>query len=118
MGFTSRRVTTGVITGGTGVFVIPAVPYLQSLTLERDDLIQALGLSFTISTLALGAGLFWHRAVPTGELTTSLLLVAPALIGMAAGQVVRAWISPAAFRRVFLVCLLLLGLEMALRALW
>ena len=31
--------TTGAITGGTGIFVIPAVPYLQALGLEKDDLI-------------------------------------------------------------------------------
>jgi uncharacterized membrane protein YfcA len=45
--------TTGMVTGGTGVFVIPAVPYLQALGLNKDDLIQALGLSFTISTSAI-----------------------------------------------------------------
>lgn len=48
---------TGVLTGATGVFVIPAVPYLNALGLARDDLVQALGLSFTVSTLALAAGL-------------------------------------------------------------
>ncbi len=48
---------TGLVTGATGVFVIPAVPYLGSLGLERDDLVQALGLSFTASTLALAAGI-------------------------------------------------------------
>lgn len=47
---------TGVITSATGVFVIPAVPYLQALGLSRDELVQALGLSFTVSTLALAAG--------------------------------------------------------------
>ncbi|MGO2347839.1 MAG: sulfite exporter TauE/SafE family protein, partial [Providencia sp.] len=31
---------TGVITTATGVFVIPAVPYLQSLQLNKDELIQ------------------------------------------------------------------------------
>lgn len=34
---------TGVITSATGVFVIPAVPYLQALGLDRDQLVQALG---------------------------------------------------------------------------
>lgn len=34
-----------------------AVPYLQSLRLDKDELVQALGLSFTLSTLALAAGL-------------------------------------------------------------
>jgi uncharacterized membrane protein YfcA len=54
--------TTGVIIGGTGVFVIPAVPYLQALGLSKDDLIQSLGLSFTVSTMALAAGLAWRGA--------------------------------------------------------
>ena len=44
---------TGLVTAATGVFVIPAVPYLQTIGLEKDDLVQALGLSFTVSTLAL-----------------------------------------------------------------
>ncbi len=47
---------TGVVTGGTGMFVIPAVPYLQALGLSKDDLVQALGLSFTLSTIALAVG--------------------------------------------------------------
>lgn len=63
-------VATGLVTGATGVFVIPAVPYLQSLRLGREDLIQALGLSFTVSTLALGFGLFRAGALasPTAQL--------------------------------------------------
>jgi uncharacterized protein len=109
---------TGLVTGGTGVFVIPAVPYLQALRLERDDLVQALGLSFTISTLALAVGLAGRGAVPQGQMLASALLVAPALAGMAAGQAVRKRISPAVFRRVFLLGLLLLGAEMVSRPLW
>jgi uncharacterized protein len=35
--------TTGLIAIMTGVFVLPLVPYLQSLGLKRDELIQALG---------------------------------------------------------------------------
>jgi len=48
---------TGGITAATGVFVVPAVPYLQAIGLQRDELVQALGLSFTVSTLALAAAL-------------------------------------------------------------
>lgn len=108
---------TGLVTGATGVFVIPAVPYIQSLDLERDDLVQALGLSFTVSTIALAIGLFWHGAAPVGNLLTSTLAVIPVLLGMAAGQVIRTRISPQLFRRLFLIFLLLLGLEMALHGL-
>ena len=108
---------TGVMTGATGVFVIPAVPYLQALGFERDELVQALGLSFSISTIALAIALLSHGTLPISALTTSVLAVIPALVGMVAGQAVRMRISQDVFRRGFLVCLLILGLEMALRPL-
>jgi uncharacterized protein len=42
--------TTGLITAATGVFVIPAVPCLQGIGLEKEELVQALAQSFTVST--------------------------------------------------------------------
>jgi uncharacterized membrane protein YfcA len=109
---------TGIVTGCTGINVIPAVPYLQALEMERDELVQALGLTFTVATVALGAALIWHRALPMAGLTWSALAVAPALAGLAIGQIVRERLSPIAFRRGFLTCLLLLGLNLALRPLF
>lgn len=109
---------TGLVTGGTGVFVIPAVPYLQSLGLEKDELVQALGLSFTVSTIALAVGLAGHQAYRIDDLLLSGLLVLPALAGMWAGQMLRNRISPPTFRRWFLICLLLLGVQMLLRPLF
>ena len=107
---------TGLVTGGTGVFVIPAVPYLQALGLEKDELVQALGLSFTVSTIALVAGLAWHGALQLDNLALSGLAIVPALVGMWVGQNLRGRISPRIFRRGFLVAMLLLGAEMASRA--
>ncbi len=107
---------TGIITGCTGVFVIPAVPYLQALGLPRDHLVQALGLSFTVSTIALAAGLGVQGAIAGDTLLASTLAVVPALAGMHVGQALRHRISPDRFRRLFLGCLLLLGLEMIIRA--
>jgi uncharacterized protein len=108
---------TGLITGGTGVFVIPAVPYLQALALDKDDLIQALGLSFTVSTIALAVGLTRGGAFNTHELARSGLALGPALLGMWGGQVARKRISAATFRRWFLIALFLLGVELAVRPL-
>lgn len=100
---------TGVITCATGVFVIPAVPYLQALGLNKDQLVQALGLSFTVSTLALAAGLLWRGALGGAELGASLLTLAPALLGMWLGQWLRQRISALLFKRVFFIGLALLG---------
>lgn len=102
---------TGVLTGVTGIFTIPAVPYLQSLGLERNALVKALGLSFTVSTLALAGGLLGQDAFRAEQLGLSLLAVAPAFAGMWLGGLVRRRISPIAFRRCFLLLLFLLGLE-------
>jgi uncharacterized membrane protein YfcA len=108
-------VTTGLVTGATGVFVIPAVPYLQALDLERDDLIQALGLSFTVSTIALALGLLRVEAWQAHSLSLSALAIIPALGGMQIGRMLRQRVAPATFRKVFFVGLLLLGSYLALR---
>jgi uncharacterized membrane protein YfcA len=109
---------TGAITGATGVFVMPAVPYLQALQLERDELVQALGLSFTVSTVALAAGLAAHGAFRLEQAGASALAIVPALGGMWLGRKVRERITPRLFRQCFLSFLLLLGLELASRPLF
>ena len=100
---------TGVVTAATGVFVIPAVPYLQSLALNREQMVQALGLSFTVSTLALAVGLAGQDALGGQALGASLLMLAPALLGMLAGQWLRQRISALLFKRCFFIGLAALG---------
>ncbi|ESY71957.1 sulfite exporter TauE/SafE family protein [Mesorhizobium sp. M0051] len=112
-------VATGLVTGATGVFVIPAVPYLQSLRLEKEDLIQALGLSFTVSTAALAIGLFRTGALAsqTAQMAGSVLALAPALAGMFAGLALRQKMSVETFRKVFFAGLLALGVYLVGEAL-
>jgi len=109
---------TGVVTAATGVFVIPAVPYLQALGLEKDELVQALGLYFLVSTVALAAVVAQAGALPMPWLAlagaAAVALVA-ALVGMAFGQLIRAKVRPDVFRRCFFIGLLLLGLHLGLR---
>lgn len=100
---------TGFITGVTGTFVVPVVPYLVGLGLARDVLVQALGLSFTVSTVALGIGLLWHDALNLRAVSDSAIAVMPALLGMIAGGRVRRHVSPEQFRRWFFVGLGLLA---------
>lgn len=105
---------TGVITAATGVFVIPAVPYLQALGLQREQMVQALGLSFTVSTLALALGLAGQGALGGEVLGASLLVLAPALLGMLLGQWLRQRISAPMFKRCFFIGLALLGAHLLL----
>lgn len=106
---------TGVVTALTGVFVIPAVPYLQSLGLGKDALIQAMGLSFSVSTIALAISLQQHGGVAMVEWAWSALWLLPALAGMWCGERLRGRLSPWVFKRCLFASLLLLGGYMALR---
>jgi uncharacterized protein len=108
-------VATGAVTGITGVFVMPVVPYLQALSMGKDELVQALGLAFTVSTVALAAGLVMHDAFRPDQLGLSILATVPAFAGMWLGQRIRARASPVRFRQCFLMLLGLLGLELCSR---
>lgn len=100
---------TGFITAATGVFVIPAVPYLQALGLSRDSLIQAMGVSFTVSTIALALGLWLNHSYSLGAAGASMLMLVPALVGMSVGQALRQRLPVATFRKVFFCSLAVLG---------
>ena len=108
---------TGLATGATGVFSIPSVPYPQSLGLQKNELIQALGLSFTVSTITLGAGLLRVDAFDLAHAGASLLAVMPSLGGMLLGRLVPSRISVGVFRAIFFAALLLLGMYLTLGAL-
>ena len=110
-------VLTGVVTAATGVFVIPAVPYLQALNLKRDALVQAMGISFSVSTLALAASLAMNGRYGGSEAGASLLMLLPAVLGLFAGQRLRLALSTGLFRRCFFGALLVLGAYMAIREL-
>ena len=107
---------TGLVTAATGVFVIPAEPYLQALGLDKDGLVRALGLSFLAATLALAAALGHGGAFGRAELFGSIAALVPALLGMGLGQWLRGRLDAVLFRRVFLGGLLLLGSWLMLRA--
>ncbi|WP_191084050.1 TSUP family transporter [Roseococcus microcysteis] len=106
---------TGALTAATGVFVLPAVPWLQAQGLGKEGLVRALGVSFTVSTLALGGLLGGSGLLEGGLLLASLLALAPALAGQWLGARLRHALPEARFRQVFFLGLAALGAAIALR---
>lgn len=101
--------TTGILTGMTGSFVLPAVPFLQALDLPRDRLVQAMGMTFLAATVALGAGFGGQGMVPASLAALSALAVLPALVGMELGRRIRGRLSERRFRQALFLSLLALG---------
>lgn len=99
----------GVLTGMTGSSVVPGVMFLQAIGLSRDMLIQAMGMLFTASTLALAVALQKANILTIEHGILSFGAVLPAILGMILGQRVRSTLSERRFRKVFLVALLVLG---------
>jgi uncharacterized membrane protein YfcA len=99
----------GVLTGMTGSFVVPGVMFLQAIGLSRDMLIQAMGMLFTASTLALAAALRQANFLTVEHGVLSAIAVLPAIVGMIAGQRIRHSLSEQRFRTVFFIALFVLG---------
>ncbi len=108
--------TTGVILAATGLMQLPLFPYLQAINLEKEEMLQALGLSFFISALALGAALSSASILRTETALMSLLALLPAAVGMAAGRYYVRRISAATFKRWFLFAMFLIGLASFVQA--
>jgi uncharacterized membrane protein YfcA len=108
---------TGAITVATGVFAIPGVPYIQALQFERDKLVQALGMSFIVSTITLALALSHAGELRLSLIGPSIVGLAAAILGMGLGQVVRGKVKPETFRAVFCLGLFALGLHLALHGL-
>jgi len=99
----------GVLTGMTGSSVVPGVMFLQAIGLPRDMLIQAMGVLFATSTLALAVALQKANILTIDHGLLSFGAVLPAILGMILGQRVRSALSERRFRKVFFVALLILG---------
>ncbi|MEQ9108731.1 MAG: sulfite exporter TauE/SafE family protein [Limnobacter sp.] len=109
---------TGFLAGATGVSSVPSAPYMNSLGMSKDELLQALGLVFTVGTFALAVGLYFKGKFELAAAWESALCLVPTMAGVLAGQKCRALLSAETFKTVFFVGLLVLGGYMIARVLW
>ena len=104
---------TGMVSAATGVQVVPSMPFMQAIGMEKDELVQALGVFFTVATLALAFNLTSAGLLSASTALPGAVAMASAFAGMFIGQVVRSRMQPEAFRRWFLIAMILLGLYLA-----
>jgi uncharacterized membrane protein YfcA len=111
-------VMTGVVSAATGVQVIPSMPFMQAIGMEKDELVQALGVFFTVATLALAFNLTAAGLLTAATALPGAVAMAAAFAGMFIGQAVRSRMQPDVFRRWFLIAMILLGIYLAGSALY
>lgn len=110
-------ILSGLVTAASGVFVIPMVPYLQSLKLSKDEFIQALGISFTVATIALTISLGVTNTKDwSANLPEIVMAIIAAFIGMWIGARLRDKLNPIQFQRVLYTVFVVLGLLMTYKS--
>jgi hypothetical protein len=103
----------GAAATATGVFMFPVIPYIQSLGLERDDLVQAQGISFTVSSFAVTLVVLHNGTLNATNSIASLIAMAITFVGMFVGQYTRRFVHPVIFRVLFFCGMLALGVHLA-----
>jgi len=104
---------SGAVAGTTGVAAVPFLPYMQSLDMDRHELVQALGIMFIFITGMLAVSLALHGAYHLTTSAAGIAAVAPTMVGVWIGQHARRRLSPETFRRIFIFGMLGVGLQLA-----
>ncbi len=104
--------TAGALAGATGSVVMPMVPFLQALDLERDALVQMMGIAFAVSIGAIGLAIVDHGSYDGPLALLSLVALVPAILGMKLGQLLRRRLSEFVFRRWLFIGLLIIGIRL------
>ena len=131
-------IITGIISGVTAFFVLPIVPYLQSIEfsknantlnnkeiinthttgelMTKDALIQSFALCILCLSGGMTLGLGLRGSLPISIIGPGVLGTATAIIGMIIGRSIRNRLSIEVFRRCILIFLIGLGVVMVFRA--
>ena len=99
----------------TGSQVVPVVPYLLSLPIERDHFVQASNISFTLSSLVMSLGLTQLGLMTLETNAISSFGIILVFAGVQLGTRFRRWLSPSMFRRTVLIVLICLGSSLVFR---
>ena len=106
---------SGAISGLTGSFMMPAAPWLAALRLPPDAFVQAFALGAVVATMTLALAMGAQGLIPPSLGLAAVLVLAPAFLGMALGRRLRGALSDQGFRTAIQLCLLVLGIYLAVR---
>ena len=110
--------SNGFFTGITGSLIFPGVFFFQALQFNREKLIQALGIHFTLLTLFLGLSKFYfHSYLALKFSHLSIISCIAAFTGMFLGNLISKKIEENLFKRLFLYSLIIIGFLLTIKVL-
>lgn len=109
---------TGLINGLTGSQIMPVLPYLMSLPISKDELVQAINTSFSLASVVMLVGMGRFGLLSTNIVILSAAGIIPVGLGIWIGGRIRSRLPEPLFKQVVLVLVGLLGLGLVGRALF
>lgn len=108
---------SGLVNGATGSQIMPIMPYLLSLKMDRDLFIQTINCAFTFNTLVMmiGLGKLGLITLPVFYLSAGGIL--PVALGIFLGGLIRKRVSDDMYRKMVLLLLIALGINLVLKSL-
>lgn len=100
---------TGLVNGITGSQVMPVLPFLLSVRLDPKRFIQAINISFSLSSIVMAFGLWRLGLMTLDSVWISLAGLVPVFLGTKLGGIVRDRMDAQTFRKVVLIMLIVFG---------
>lgn len=108
---------TGFINGLTGSQVMPSLPYLLSLNLHKNDFVQAINISFTLSSLIMLVGMNRLGHLPPSTFMLAVGGLIPVLTTVYIAGKLQHKLTGESHRKLVLGFLLVMGLILLLKVL-
>lgn len=104
--------TSGILGGISSIWSPTVAMYLVARDVSKERFIGATGFLFLAGSFPLGAGQVVAGVLDGDALLKSTFALAVALVGFRIGEVLRAYVSQAFFRKAVLIAFLLMGLRL------
>jgi len=108
--------TNGFLNGLTGTQIIPMLPYLLSVKLDREGMINAINVGFTLSITVLLIIFDKFNMINLEIIKYSVVGAIPVTAGIYLGGKLRHKISEERFRLAVLILLIIIGVNLILNA--
>ncbi len=103
-------VISGMVNGATGSQIMPVMPFLLSLKMDRNLLVQTMNCAFTFNTLVMITGFSKIGLYTLPVMTLSVAGILPVALGVYLGGRIRRRATEAVFRKMVLGLLMLMGI--------
>jgi len=100
---------TGCVNGATGSQIFPVMPYLLSLGINKDMLVQTVNISFTMGSLVVLTSLLLSNNLDVTSLASYSLGIIPVSLGVWLGCKVRRRLPEERFKQAVMLLIVMLG---------